>query len=101
MSPVENRLHRLSPSQLRALLLLAKSENGMISASASSDSIGKKGKALGGVFSALSRQKIGEDRFVLPWGKMENGRDLRWKLNEKLVSKELLLKVIKELSIEI
>ena len=99
MSPVENRLYRLSPSQLRALLLFAKSKDGIISASNSSVDIGKSGKALGGVFSSLARQKIGVHHFIMPWGKTEDGRDLRWKLNENLVSKGLLLKVIGELSI--
>ena len=97
MDVVENKLHRLSPSQLRALLLLAKAKNGVISSSVSGKSIGKEGKALGGVFSSLSRQKIGNQTIVIPWGKSESGRGLRWKLNSKLISQKRLLAITKEL----
>lgn len=97
MNQIESRLHRLSPSQLRALLLLAKSKKGIISSTASSKNIGKEGKALGGVFSSLSRQKINGERLVIPWGKAESGRGLRWKLNTKLITQKRLLEVAKEL----
>jgi len=94
---IEDKIYRLSPSQLRALFLLAKSKNGYISSTASSKNIGKEGKALGGVFSSLSRQVINHNHLVIPWGKAENGRGLRWKLNEKLISQNKLLKVTKSL----
>lgn len=97
MLSIEDKLHRLSPSQLRALLLLAKSKKGIISSTASSKNIGKEGKALGGVFSSLSRQKINGERLVIPWGKAESGRGLKWKLNVKLISKDRLLKIVGEL----
>lgn len=97
MLSIEDKLHRLSPSQLRALLLLAKSKNGVISSTASSKNIGKEGKALGGVFSSLSRQKINNGKLVIPWGKAESGRGLRWKLNTKLIAQKRLLEVTKEL----
>jgi hypothetical protein len=76
---------------------LAKSKNGVISSTASSKNIGKEGKALGGVFSSLSRQKINGECLVIPWGKAESGRGLRWKLNTKLISQKRLLEVTKEL----
>lgn len=93
MDYIENRLHHLSSNQLRALLLLAKSKGGIISSSDASEKVGKKGKALGGVFSSLSRQVINGQHLVMPWGRAESGRGLRWKLNEKLISQEKLLKV--------
>jgi len=97
MNEIENRLHRLSPSQLRALLLLAKSEKGVISSSSSSKAVGKEGKALGGVFSSLARQIINNEHLVIPWGKAEDGRGLRWKLNEKVISQAKLLTITKTL----
>jgi len=97
MSLIVDRLYRLSQAQLRALYLLAQSKNGIISSVDSSEKINKKGKALGGVFSSLSRQKIGQERLVLPWGKSESGRGLRWKLNEKLIKSEELLKITSQL----
>ncbi|OGK62803.1 hypothetical protein A2334_01150 [Candidatus Roizmanbacteria bacterium RIFOXYB2_FULL_38_10] len=97
MSPTESRLYRLSPSQLRALFLLAKSEDGIIVSTATSKELGKEGKALGGVFSALSRQVISGEHLVLPWGRSEDGHGLRWKLNDKLISKEKLLQITREL----
>ncbi len=97
MSSAESRLYRLSPNQLRALYLLAKSKNGIVSSTASSGEIGKSGKALGGVFSSLSRQVINGEHLVLPWGKSEDGHGLRWKLNDKLIPKERLFKITVEL----
>jgi len=97
MSLVLDKLYRLSQAQLRALYLLAQSKNGIISSVDSSEEINKKGKALGGVFSSLSRQKIGDDHLVLPWGRPESGRGLRWKLNEKLINRQKLLEIVKKL----
>lgn len=90
MDFISGILHRLSPSQLRALHLLSKSSNGIISSTASGKAIGKIGKALGGVFSSLVRHKIHGETLVLPWGKSEDGRGLKWKLNTHLISKEEL-----------
>jgi len=97
MDFIEDVIHHLSPSQLRALYLLSKAKNGIISSSVSSEKIGKLGKALGGVFSSLVRHKINGEHLIIPWGKSETGRGLRWKLNEKIVTKDKLLKVTKEL----
>jgi hypothetical protein len=97
MSPTESRLYRLSPNQLRALFLLAKTENGILASTETSSKLGKEGKALGGVFSSLSRQVIDGEHLVLPWGKSSDGHGLRWKLNTKLISKERLFQVTREL----
>jgi hypothetical protein len=97
MDLIESRLHRLSSNQLRALLVLGKSVNGIISSTASGKEIKVLGKSLGGVFSSLSRQKIKEEHLVLPWGKAADGRGLRWKLNTKLISQKRLLEIVKEL----
>ncbi len=97
MTPAESRLYRLSQNQLRALLLLAKSKDGIISSSSSGEKIGKEGKALGGIFSSLSRQVIGSEHLVMPWGKSANGKGLRWKLNTKLITQERLLQITSQL----
>jgi len=97
MDPVEARLHRLSPNQLRALQVLAKSEHGIVSSTASGGTIGITGKPLGGVFSSLVRQKIHRQALITAWGKAEDGRGLRWKLNEKLITKKRLLTITSEL----
>ena len=97
MSPTENRLHRLSPSQLRALFLLAKSKDGIVSSTATSKELHKEGKALGGVFSSLSRQIIQGEHLVLPWGMSLGGHGLRWKLNTKLISKDKLAQITADL----
>lgn len=78
-------------------MLLAKSSNGIISSSMVGKKIQKQGKALGGVFSSLARQKINNMYLVIPWGKAENGRGLKWKLNTKLISIKELLKITNEL----
>ena len=96
MASVEMKLHRMSPSQLKALFLLANSQGGIISSTESGRKLGIEGKSLAGVFSSLSRQHIGKQYFILPWGKAENGRGLRWKLNEKVISQKDLLKNVSE-----
>lgn len=93
---IEETLYRLSISQLKALKILTHSKEVLVSTSASKD-IGKEGKALGGIFSAMSRRDFNGQKLILPWGKVENGRVIRWKLNEKLISKDRLLKITKEL----
>jgi hypothetical protein len=97
MNYIETSIHHLSPNQIKALFLLAKSDHGIISSTASGKNIGKVGKALGGVFSSLVRHNLHGEHFVIPWGKSIDGRGLRWKLNEKLISKNELLKVTTEL----
>lgn len=97
MDFIEDVIHHLSPSQLRALYLLSKSPKGLISSSDSSKSIGKEGKALGGVFSSLVRHKIKGETIVMAWGKSKSGRGLRWRLNEKLVSQKKLKLIVSEM----
>lgn len=97
MTLTESRIYRLSPNQLRALYLLAQTENGIIASVSTSGLLKKEGKALGGVFSALSRQNIQGEHLVLPWGMVEGGHGLKWKLNMQLISKERLLQITSEL----
>jgi hypothetical protein len=91
-----NKIYRMSLNQLKALEVLAESKNGIIEADDSIKIVGLKGKNLGGVFSALSRQKIGKENLILPWGRAENCRGLRWKLNTNIVDPKKLVKIIKE-----
>lgn len=86
----------MSFNQLKALEVLAASENGIIEANDSEKKLGMEGKHLGGVFSSLSRQKIGSENLILAWGRASGGRGLRWKLNTKVVDVVELRKVIKE-----
>jgi hypothetical protein len=97
MRLVIEKLHRLSPNQLRALRLLAKAPKGIINSTDSGAKIGLKGKNLGGLFSSLSRQRIGQERLVIPWGRPKAGKGLRWKLNQNLVGQKELLTVTQEL----
>jgi hypothetical protein len=97
MDHIENIIHHFSPSQLKALFLLSKSSKGVISSNDSAKNIGKKGKALGGVFSSLVRHKINNETIVVPWGKSQSGRGLNWKLNTKLISQERLKKIVSEM----
>jgi len=91
------KLHRMSLNQLKALEVLASSRDGIIEANESVKEVGLEGKHLGGVFSSLSRQKIGNEGLILAWGRAESGRGLRWKLNTKLVNQKELKKAIKEI----
>jgi len=94
MDQIEEKIHRLTQSQLHVLLLFAKSNNGIISSP--HEIRGKTGKALGGIFSSLARQKIDGEQLITAWGRNEKGQ-LKWKLNSKLISKEKLLKITQEL----
>lgn len=97
MRSIEESIRYLSLKQLRVLFLLAKSEDGLISSVKNSVKIGVKGKGLGAVFSSLIRHKFSGQGLIIPWGKDERGQGLRFKLNEKLISKERLLEITKEI----
>ena len=97
MSSAESKIYHLSPNQLRALLFLCQSQNGIVSSTAVGPVIGLKGKNLGGVFSSLSRQVVDGQNLVLPWGKSASGRGLRWKLNTNLITIDKLSKITREL----
>jgi len=97
MSVVSEKIHRLSPNQLRALRLIAISPKGTIDSSVSGREIGMVGKPLGGLFSSLSRQKFGSVRLITPWGRPEAGKGLRWKLNTDLISQKELLELTNKL----
>lgn len=97
MEDVVKKIRYLSPAQLRVLFLLAKSDKGIISSVPLAKKIGKEGKSLGAVFSSLVRHNFGRESLLIPWGKDEKGRGLRFKLNTKLINKEKLLEVTKEL----
>lgn len=86
----------MSLSQLKALAVLSASKNGIVEAEDTSKKLGLKGKSLGGVFSSLSRQNINGEPLVLPRGRSVGGRGLRWILNEKVISRDKLKQVVKE-----
>jgi len=94
MDGIEDKIHRLSQLQLKILLLFTKSDNGIIFHPEKIN--GKTGKALGAIFSSLSRRNIGTGHLILPWGRDEKGK-LRWKLNTDIISKVRLEKILKEL----
>jgi len=94
---VERKVRRLSLNQLRALQLLCQSPHGLISSTASGKKIGVSGKSLGGVFSSLSRQRIANQPLILPFGRSETGRGLRWRLNDRLISRQKLKRTVEEL----
>jgi hypothetical protein len=94
---VEARIRRLSRNQLKVLAVLCQNEFGLASSSATGKRIGITGKALGGVFSSLSRQKIAGKPLLVPFGRDSSGRGLRWKLNTKLISISELKKIVDEL----
>jgi len=73
------------------------SKDGIIEANESVKEVGLKGKNLGGIFSSLSRQKIGNESLISAWGRAEGGRGLRWKLNTNIIDKQKLKKAIEEI----
>lgn len=77
-------------------MMLAKSKNGIIESVETSANLKLKGKSLGGVFSALSRQMVNGQPLVLPMGRGVKGRGIRWKLNQNLISAKDLLAATKE-----
>lgn len=91
-----HRIHRLSLNQLKALEILAESKSGIAEANEAEERLRLKGKALGGVFSSLARQEIDGQYLIEAWGRSAGGRGLRWKLNEKAISKKELGRVVKE-----
>ena len=94
---VEARIRRLSYNQLKALSVLCQNELGLASSSVAGKKIGITGKALGGIFSSLSRQKIAGQPLLIPVGRDAAGRGLRWRLNTKLISVKRLREITTEL----
>jgi len=94
---IENKIRRLSFNQLRALAYLCQSKGALISSSPTGRKMGVVGKSLGGVFSSLSRQRIRNQPLLIPFGRGDEGRGLRWKLNISLVSTDNLAKIVSEL----
>ena len=92
---VENRLRRLSYNQLSALNMLANSQHGLVSSTFVGKKLNITGKPLGGIFSSLSRQKIYGELLIFPVGQAPDGRGLRWKLNEAIISVKDLQKLTK------
>lgn len=87
----------MSRNQLLALKVLAGSKKGVVEAAEAAGSLGLEGKALGGVFSSLARQKVNGEPLVVPWGRGGQGRGLRWRLSEAVASSQELLPLLKEL----
>ncbi|MFA5828557.1 MAG: hypothetical protein WC841_04355 [Candidatus Shapirobacteria bacterium] len=83
-------------NQLKALGVLAASKNGIVEALESSGNLRLYGKALGGVFSSLSRQVLNGQHLIEAWGRVERGRGLRWKLNLEAISQRELKKAVEE-----
>ncbi|MBP6989159.1 hypothetical protein KBB48_00100 [Candidatus Shapirobacteria bacterium] len=91
-----HKIRRLSWNQLRALRVLSKNPKGIIEAEEAEKEVGLKGKALGGVFSSLARQRVGGENLIEAWGRAAKSRSLRWKLNERAISRLRLKEVIEE-----
>ena len=87
----------MSQNQLKALKMLADSKDILIEAVESAKLLGLEGKALGGVFSSLSRQRIDEVSLLEPRGRSKSGRGLRWKLNVNAINKNKLKEILKEI----
>jgi len=87
----------MSLNQLRVLRALMMSKSGVVEAGDVSKKLGLEGKAMGGVFSSLSRQKIGGQSLVMPYGRSTDGRGLRWRLNENLAGADKLKSLLGEL----
>ena len=97
MDQVEAKIRRLSISQLKVLSILVKNPHSLMSSTPTGEKIGITGKALGGVFSSLSRQKINKQSLLTPFGRDSSGRGLRWKLNTNLISVKKLKKIVQDL----
>ena len=94
---VEKRIRRLSRNQLKILSFLANSSGGAVSSVVVGKKLGLVGKPLGGVFSSLSRQEILGQSLIIPFGRGSEGRGLRWKLNEDLISVKELEVLVEEI----
>jgi len=91
------KIRRMSINQLRVLMELVQCKSGVVEVGDVSKKLGLEGKAMGGVFSSLSRQKIRDKSLVMPYGRSEDGRGLRWRLNESLIGVDQLKSLLGEL----
>lgn len=97
MNQIESKIRRLSFNQLKALSILCANKNGLVSSTPTGRKIGVIGKSLGGVFSSLARQRISGRPLLIPFGRGDEGRGLRWKLNLEVASQTEIKKIIAEL----
>jgi hypothetical protein len=94
---IENKVRRLSRDQLRALLVFSNAPNGVVDSGVMSKKLGINGKPLGGLFSSLSRQRLNGQNLIIPLGRQESGRGLRWRLNKEVVETDQLRNLIEEI----
>jgi len=79
------------------LSFLTNSPGGAVSSVVAGKKLGLVGKSLGGVFSSLSRQEILGQSLITPFGMGSEGRGLRWKLNEDLITVKELKTLVEEI----
>jgi len=91
---VEAKIRRLSLNQLKALLLLSQEKRGLTSSTSLGNKLGIKGKALGGIFSSLSRQRLAGKPLIIPFGREPGGRGLYWRVNPEVASAQELSQLI-------
>lgn len=91
------RVSRLSRNQLRALLVFVNAPSGVVESGDMAKKIGISGKALGGLFSSLSRNNFQGQGLIIPLGKEETGRGLRWRLNKQVIDSDKLKTIIEEI----
>lgn len=91
------RVSRLSRNQLRALLVFANAPSGVVESREMAKKLGISGKALGGLFSSLSRNNFQGQSLIIPLGKEEAGRGLRWRLNKQVIDSDRLKTIIEEI----
>lgn len=94
--PIEDKLRRASLNQLQAFFVFIKSPETVVTTSDISDSTSTADQSLGGIISGLSRFKTKEGSLIIPAGRLRDRR-LRWRLNEKVITKEKLSELLDEI----
>jgi len=92
---LQEKLRLLKVDLLSFLNVLAVTESIALELNEISDSTSTPESDLKGLISTLRRMKFNDEPLIVPAGRDNDGR-LRWKINEKVVSKNELAKFLEE-----
>ncbi|MFC1790611.1 hypothetical protein ACFLZP_03980 [Patescibacteria group bacterium] len=93
---IRNKIKKCSLEQLGALRVFTLYNPPIVTAKQVSKSISSSDQSLGGLISSLSRIKTEQGPLIEPAGRDEES-DIRWRLNELVITKEELAELISQL----
>lgn len=98
MEEIEKRLRKMTIPQLEALKMIAESELGISTTKEIGDTTSTASYRLGAIITSLLKVKTNKGSLLLPAGRDPDG-GMRWQLNEEVISREGLKRILVEMLI--